>query len=465
MRLASKTAASILMLLALSSGSILSAQDTAAIRLKPASVIGPVKPVNGTGQAPLIGYSTDMFHYLGEAGIPYVRTHDVGGAFGRNLYFDIPNLFRDFDADETDPSNYDFTFTDIYVKALVDNGVEPFFRLGVTIENESEIRAYRVFPPKDFAKWARICEHVIRHYNEGWADGFHFNIRNWEIWNEPDNHQDIVQNDMWKGTWEQYMELYKVAAGHLKSCFPELNIGGYGSCGFYAVTGKHVPGANSSPRHEYFMDCFHSFLDFVRDNSLPLDFFSMHSYAAPDQALRQICYARHYLDSCGFKDTRISFNEWLPTPSREMTGTTRQAALIAAELIGLQNGPVDDAEIYDARCQAPGTYSPLFNAVTLKPFQAYYGFMMFNELRRLGNQIVLEGIPDTLYATAAASEDKSECAVMMANISKEAVPFRIKAKGYEIREVLAIDKDHTYEAIGLPDAIKEETVLLIRLSR
>lgn len=465
MRLASKTAASILMLLALSSGSILSAQDTAAIRLKPASVIGLVKPVNGTGQAPLIGYSTDMFHYLGEAGIPYVRTHDVGGAFGRNLYFDIPNLFRDFDADETDPSNYDFTFTDIYVKALVDNGVEPFFRLGVTIENESEIRAYRVFPPKDFAKWARICEHVIRHYNEGWADGFHYGIKNWEIWNEPENHQDIELNDMWKGTWQEYMDLYKAASSHLKSTFPELNIGGYGSCGFYAVTGKHVPGANSTMRHDYFMDCFHQFLDFVKENSLPLDFFSMHSYASPDQALTQIGYCRSYLDSCGFKDTKISFNEWLPQPSKKKLGTAEQAAMIGAELIGLQNGPVDNAEIYDARCSAPSDYSPLFNAMTLEPFKAYYDYMMFNELRKLGTQVELEGVPQTLYATAATNEDKSACAIMMANISKETVPFKIKAKGYTVQEVLVIDDTRTYEPTALPASIASATVLLIKLSK
>ena len=39
------------------------------------------------------------------------------------------------DADENDPKSYRFAFTDALVKALVDNGVEPFFRLGVTIEN------------------------------------------------------------------------------------------------------------------------------------------------------------------------------------------------------------------------------------------------------------------------------------------------------------------------------------------
>ncbi len=69
---------------------------------------GPVKPVHSTGQGPLLpGKAPDfsMFRYLKEAGVPYARLHDVGGWFGGNLYVDIPNLFRDFDADENAPAS------------------------------------------------------------------------------------------------------------------------------------------------------------------------------------------------------------------------------------------------------------------------------------------------------------------------------------------------------------------------
>lgn len=87
----------------------------------------------------------------------------------------------------------------------------PIFRLGVTIENHRRLKVYRIDPPKDFAKWARICEHVVRHYNEGWADGFTYGIQYWEIWNEPDNSgPDPERNEMWTGTpldfysWHSY---------------------------------------------------------------------------------------------------------------------------------------------------------------------------------------------------------------------------------------------------------------------
>ena len=138
-------------------------EDRVSITVDPTVEIGRVKPVNGVGQAPLVGWiGTNMFHYLTEAGVPYARLHDVGGLYGGNRFVDIPNVFRDFDADETKPENYDFGFTDRYIAALVAAGVEPYYRLGVTIENAYAVSALRIYPPKDYAKWARICEQIGR---------------------------------------------------------------------------------------------------------------------------------------------------------------------------------------------------------------------------------------------------------------------------------------------------------------
>ena len=129
-----------------------------------------MKPMHGGGQPPMGGKDlTEYFHYMTEAGIPFSRLHDVGGVFGGGRFVDIPNIFRDFDADENDPDSYDFAFTDYLLKALVEAGVEPYYRLGITIENQAYIRAYHTYPPRDPQKWARICEHIIRHYTQGWA--------------------------------------------------------------------------------------------------------------------------------------------------------------------------------------------------------------------------------------------------------------------------------------------------------
>jgi len=394
---------------------------------------GPVKPVNAVGQPPMLGgpRNFSMMHYLKEAGVPYSRLHDVGGWLGQGLWVDIPNLFPNFDADESDPKNYTFDMTDALLKALVANGIEPYFRLGVTIENFAGYgyQPRRTHPPKDFAKWGRICERVIRHYNEGWADGYQMKITYWEIWNEPENHPDVDKNPMFRADFSEYIRLYGTVAPYLKAKFPHLKIGGYGHCGFYAGVGSdHIPAANSSPRMEYFVTCSHKFLKAVKENGWPLDFFSFHSYSAPKEALRQVRFADEHLNEYGFTadKTERHFNEWQPYVRHENLGTALQAAGIAAELIGLQNGPCDLACIYDARCGL-GDYSPLFNPMTYKPHKAYYAFTAFNELRKRGRAVKAESTDADVWVAAAKGAEDG--VVMVANDSDREVPLTLALGG------------------------------------
>ena len=78
-----------------------------------------------------------------------------------------------------------------------------------------------VTPPSDMDKFAEVAGHVALHYNNGWANGFHFNIRYWEVWNEAD------LQPFWRdGTAEQYHELYAKTAQALKSHDASLKVGG-----------------------------------------------------------------------------------------------------------------------------------------------------------------------------------------------------------------------------------------------
>ena len=85
---------------------------------------GKIKPMHAVGQPPADicddGIDNSMFHYLTEANIPYCRMHDTGGNYGANVFVDVPNLFRDFDADENDPASYDFAFTDALFEKMVE---------------------------------------------------------------------------------------------------------------------------------------------------------------------------------------------------------------------------------------------------------------------------------------------------------------------------------------------------------
>ena len=428
-------------------------------------ISGRIKPMHGIGQPPLSGINTHHFHYLKEAGLPYSRLHDVGGWFGGNLWVDIHNIFRDFDADETKEESYDFTFTDILLAALMENGCEPYFRLGETIENFSYIKAYRIYPPKDFAKWARICEHIIRHYNEGWANGFHYGITYWEIWNEPDNGPEIEGhelgrvNNLWRGTKEQFYEMYTITAKHLKACFGDsIKVGGYGSSGVgIALSHPEKYGLSFEPvikndvylneRGTYFIEFFEGFLEYISKNDAPFDFFPWHSYGLNTV---QIGYCTEYIDKMfakyGFTNTENHLNEWSVSPTGRSRGTVYAAANCAATMLNMQNKSTEMLCIYDGRVGL-SEYGALFCPYPeVKPFPLYYAMKAFNELYTLKGHVKPD-FEENDFVFAQAAKDGDKKAFMISNISTEEQKIETNLSGD--MKAYIIDADHELEPVEI----------------
>ena len=421
----------------------------AKINVNFSEITGKIKPMHAVGQPPFLGTNFSHVTYLKEANIPYSRLHDVGGPYGGFRFVDIPNIFRDFDADENDPESYDFAFTDLLIAALMENNCEPIFRLGVTIENAFKVKAYRIHPPKDFAKWARICEHVIRHYNEGWAGGFHYNIKYWEIWNEPDNGLPN-DNPMWSGTPEQYFELYEVTAKHLKKCFGDkIKVGGFASCGFYGIFENPEEAGiaeamelakAASNREKLFIKFFHDFLKHVKETDAPLEFFSWHSYGSVEMTGYMADYLDNALTEYGYGDIETQLNEWNNAPLAEKRGTAYASAQAAAMMCFMQNKKTDILCYYDARI-GQSVYGGMFNPITHKPFCLYYSFKAFGHLYTLGNQAKCECDEKGLYAVAAANGDSK--AVMVVNASENDMDVNINI-GNDF-SVYLVDEKHSLE--------------------
>ncbi len=418
-----------------------------------------MKPMHGGGQPPN-QTSNAMYHYITEAGIPFSRLHDVGGAFGSNRFVDIPNIFRNFYADENDPASYDFTFTDLLIKNLIDAGIEPYYRLGVTIENQALVKPYYTVPPKDYHKWARICEHIIMHYTEGWADGFKYNIRYWEIWNEP----EVQDKMMWNGTPEEFYELYAVAATHLKSRFPHLKIGGYASCGFYAIAPvdyvdptTQLKGTIPPSVHEQsLMDFFYGFFAYIKEHNVPIDFFSWHNYAGVDRVERMDAWLHAELERLGYAGLETHINEWNPYPAEY--GTAHHSAEVAAMMMAMQKGYTDVMCIYDMRSNT-APYCPLFDIKTKKPIHAYYSMVAFNQLYKLGEQVECESDLHRLY-TLAASDGKHH-AMMISNLTGKAQSLNITGVDLENARFYALDQERLLSWAPNAKAIANNTVMLI----
>ena len=75
---------------------------------------GRIKPLHGVNNAPEPDCESGYCNVLQNAGIPFVRLHDMGGHYAAARYVDIANVFPNFDSDPSDPESYDFSFTDFH---------------------------------------------------------------------------------------------------------------------------------------------------------------------------------------------------------------------------------------------------------------------------------------------------------------------------------------------------------------
>ncbi len=362
---------------------------------------GKIKPMNAVNNGPTGMSERGTSNFLDYAAleIPYARNHDASfcSAYGGEHTVDVHRIFKNFDADENDPASYVFEPTDMYTKNTFAAGTKVFYRLGASIEHGYKFGTY---PPRDFAKWARICEHIIRHYNEGWANGFHYGIEYWEIWNEPDCRNHDGSNPCWQGTDEQFIELYAIASTHLKKCFPQLKIGGP---------------AFTTP---YLNETREGFLRAVKERNLPFDFYSFHRYTKkPEGIAAAVRMAKETLDSLGFGKTELILNEWNYIRgwleedwkySLRMETSLKGASFIAGSMFMGQESELDMLMYYDAR---PCGMCGLFDTDSLARRKGYYIFDQFKELRRLGTAVDMKAQYEKIYACAATDGEKG--AVML----------------------------------------------------
>lgn len=410
------------------------------------TINGKVKPMHAVNNGPVYKFKADQrisnMEDFKAAGIPYARNHDASffATYGGEHTVDVHAIFPDYEADPYNEASYDFAWTDEYLKVIEHSGAKIFYRLGSKIEHG--VKKYNTLPPKDFHKWAVICEHIIKHYNYGWADGFHMDIEYWEIWNEPDlDPDDADDKRTWGGTAEQFYELYNIAANHLKSKFPELKIGGP-SC-------AHLD--------EQWLDGFFKALD------APLDFFSWHRYAYDPKWVGEMTYkVRKMLDDNGHSDAESILNEW--NYIRDFAGDDflyslrriydiKGAAFTAAVMSECQNSPLDMLMYYDAR---PSGLNGLWKPYTYDRLKGYYPFVMFNSLYTLKNSVCVSSDNQDIYICAAKDDTGSEGAVFVTYFNDDDnspdIETKVNVSGFgEGAEVMAqyyiLDENHDLELV------------------
>ena len=390
------------------------------------------------------------------ARMPYARNHDsaVHGVYGGPYSHDITCIFPDFRADENDPASYDFACTDEAILVALDAGTKTFFRLGQTIEHQ--IKKHGTLPPADFHKWARICEHIIRHYTEGWADGLHLDMPYWEIWNEPDlDRDDSTNKRTWGGTKAQFFDLYEIAAKHLKACFPHLKIGGPALCG-----------------NERWGE---DFLCAMQERQVPIDFFSWHIYAVnPTDIAAKAFRIRALMDKYGYGDAESILNEWNYVRgwtddyvySIEAMHGVKGAAFTMATISLCQPAPVDMLMYYDTR---PSVFCGAFDFYTYRKLKGYYPLYWYGMFYDLKAEVRAENNISDLYSLCGVTEDGKALAVITyysEDDSKGDKTFSVDFGRAGEYEISLVDCDHDGEVVGtvkeLSFTLKRNSFILIR---
>lgn len=423
--------------------------------------LGKIKPMNAVNNGPngMTERGTTNFPAYAALEIPYARNHDASfySGYGGEHTVDVHRIFKNFDADENDPASYTFGPTDTYTANTYHAGTKVFYRLGASIEHGFK---YGTYPPKDFQKWARICEHIIRHYNEGWADGFHYGVEYWEIWNEPDCCNPDGTNPCWQGTDEQFIDLYEVAAKHLKQCFPDIRIGGP---------------AFTAPKHGPLQLAF---LKAVKERNIPLDFYSFHRYyKKPEQVRVAAETAIASLEMFGLERPELILNEWNYIRgwlkedweySLRAERGLKGASFIAGSMCIGQACELDMLMYYDAR---PCGMSGLFDTDTMAPRKGYYAFYEFKELRRLGTSVKIDAQNENIYACAAT--DGKNGAIFVTHYDdldeapSEQVCLRVNgmnAKKGVRAQVYLLDETHNAELVREEVLMGDEFALYLNMN-
>lgn len=410
---------------------------------------GPVPNLN-------VKDGVDLTHQYQEVGIRFIRTHDFAGPT------DISTIFLSWSADPTLETNYNFTSSDVFITGIINAGCQVFYRLGESAGNNESHRT----PPDNVSKWAEICKHIVMHYNDGWKNGFHYNITYWEIWNEPD------LNGFWNGTSDEYYHLYQATVETLKAYNSSLKIGG--PCTSSVTNSNYTTG----------------FLTYLVTHQLPLNFFCWHHYAnTPYELYVSACMVRTLLDSYGFIECENINTEWnvnILTPQRDKDNA-QNAAFTCCSFSAFQDARLDHAFRYRGT-QDPNWLMRLigfdlslftYKGVYKTPALAYYAMhhLIQDSPCRLASRPI--NASSGITYLAGISDDKSNITILVSNYDAADTTYTLNLSNlpwntsYTIVHYLIDDHHHfeitqqnieTGKTFTTTQPLERSTVHLIRLT-
>lgn len=188
--------------------------------------------------------------------------------------------------------SFDFTGLDRTYDRFLATGLKPVVELSFMPKELTEDPDYTVFEyraqvsvPKDWDRWGDLVRAVTEHLRERYGAD---EVATWEfeVWNEAN------LEVFWNGTQDDYHRLYEVAARAVKSVDPRIRVGGPSSAAAGWVG---------------------AFLEFCRENDVPVDFVSTHTYGNAPLDMRPL--TRSFAEATGKPEPEVLWTEWGVTPT------------------------------------------------------------------------------------------------------------------------------------------------------
>ena len=416
----------------------------------------------------------------------YTRTHDLALFDSAQRILDTYFIFPLMHLDAKDPKNYYFDATDYQLKLIQDNGSKVFYRLGVSIEHTGPKVHFNSLIPNDFDKMAEVFAGTIRHYRKGWANGFNWDIKYWEIWNEPDgvnNMWCLPDGDGTRGTpdfqvkdkkrRDLFCKFFVTCLKRLKSEFPDAKIGGP------ALTHARI-------------DYFRALLNECKKAGVAPDFLSWHYYGGNvDVMINDAEKVRKLCDEYGFKNCELIVNEWHFLGAYGWNGLNSSPG--AKNSKSVWNGPGSHNGI-DSSCF---TLSVLSRLQTSKYKQAYFygcnptgawgyrgangkkhkvgnALLMFGSIMRDCGMICASTREGTVTTFAAKKHNRSEGWLLVSDYGGKGDTIEVDVKGakrvvsatildYE-RDIAPVDVKFENGKLTLKKPIKGSTAFLVKFA-
>ena len=422
----------------------------AAVTVNFGAETGKIRPeLHSSGFGPQIcSCPKEKVDTIRSMGFKASRTHDWALINPNERVCDYFHIFPLMHLDATDPKNYVFGPTDYLLKRTREElGHDVFYRLGTSIEHSGAKVHFNSLIPDDFDKVAEIFAATIRHYNRGWANGFNWGIKYWEIWNEPDG-----RNNMWclpdgdggngdtevarkadlaareAKRRELFVKFFVTCVKRIKREFPEVKVGGPALC---------------SMKTDYFADL----LKGCKEAGVAPDFISWHHYTGNQKVIMDaIASGRKLCDDFGFTDCELIINEWHffgkyswgelrssdPAILRKVWSGPASHNGIDSSCFNLsmlskfQTSKLDQAYYYG--CRNIGAWG--YTDDSGRKYKVYYGLKMFGEFVK-NFQTICESSADGngITALAARSADGSRKGVLVVDYCGRAGEISLDVKG------------------------------------